>query len=59
MNTLRQTCAASILSLALAISAFAGQIDSPGYVPPPPPSPTQTTSSLPTTLILTVLSLIR
>ena len=37
MNTLRQTCAASVLSLLLAVSALAGQIPSGGVVAPPPP----------------------
>jgi len=36
MNTLRQTCAATVLSLLLAVSALAGQISSPGIVAPPP-----------------------
>ena len=45
MNTLRQTCAAIILSLALVVSALAGQIDSPGKTNPPPP-PTETTEQL-------------
>jgi hypothetical protein len=59
MNTLRQTCAAAILSLALSVSAFAGQIDSPGYVPPPPPPTGTSSNSITTTIILTVISLIR
>jgi len=64
MNTLRQTCAASVLTLLLAVSAFAGQIPSGGIVSSPPPSATSTTTSttstdLMTTVILTVLSLIR
>jgi hypothetical protein len=59
MNTLRQTCAAVILSLAVAVSAFAGQIDSPGYVPPPPPPSGTSSTSITTTVILTIISLIR
>ncbi len=57
MNSLRRTCVAMILSLALAVSGLAGQIDSPGFVPPPPPPPT--TTSMTTTVILTILGLIR
>ncbi|HJP94515.1 MAG TPA: hypothetical protein VJ875_21315 [Pyrinomonadaceae bacterium] len=61
MNRLRQTCAVAILTMALAVSALAGTIDSPGVAtPPPPPSQTSTTStSITTTLILTILSLVR
>lgn len=53
MKTLRQTCAATILCLTLTVSALAGQISSPGYVPPPPP--TETTSSSVTVVILTTI----
>lgn len=75
MNKLRRTCAVAIVTAVLAVSASAGQIDSPGAVSPPPPSitgiidspgvvappqPSQTSSTSTTiTLILTVLSLIR
>jgi len=63
MNTLRQTCAATVLSLLLAVSAVAGQIGSGGVVStPPPPSESSTTTTTPTdlttTVILTVLSLL-
>ena len=60
MKTLRQTCAATVLCLALSASAFAGQISSPGVVPPPPPPPPseETTSSSLTTLILIIVSLV-
>ncbi|HYV82547.1 MAG TPA: hypothetical protein VE931_03470 [Pyrinomonadaceae bacterium] len=59
MGKLRRTCAVAIVTAALAVSAFAGTIDSPGVVAPPPP-PNQTTStSATTTIILTILSLIR
>jgi len=54
MNTLRQTCAAAILSLALAVSAFAGQIDSPGYVPPPPGNTQGPTVAA--TILLTIIT---
>jgi len=60
MNTLRLTCAATVLSLLLAVSAVAGQIGSGGVVaPPPPPSETSVTSSVTTTVILIILSLRR
>lgn len=63
MNTLRQTCAATVLSLVLAVSALAGQISSPGIVAPPPPSETSTAttdiSDITTTIILTIINLIR
>jgi|GEM_PF-1457459 len=64
MNTLRQTCAATALSLLLAVSALAGQISSPGIVAPPPPSETSTSTTtditdITTTIILTINSLIR
>jgi hypothetical protein len=43
MRTLRQTCAATVLTLALAVSALAGQIQCPGAPEPGqmdgPPSP--------------------
>jgi hypothetical protein len=58
MKNTRRVFAVSILTLALAISAFAGTIDSPGIAAPPPP-PSQTSSSTTTTIILTILSLIR
>lgn len=62
MKTLRQTLAVTALSLVLAVSAFAGQIDSMGVVSPPTPPPGETQSpptSITTTVILTILSLIR
>jgi len=68
VNKLRRTCAVAIVTVILAVSAFAGQLDSPGFVgiidspgvvaPPPPPSQTTSTSTT-TTIILTILSLIR
>ncbi|HJT26183.1 MAG TPA: hypothetical protein VJ784_02145 [Pyrinomonadaceae bacterium] len=55
MGKLRRTCAVAIVTAVLAVSAFAGQLDSPGA-----PAPSQTTStSTTTTIILTILSLIR
>ena len=60
MKTLRQTCAATILMLVLAVSIVAGEIDCPGVVsPPPPPPPTSTTTtSITTTIILAIVGLI-
>jgi hypothetical protein len=62
MKSLRKLCGVAIASLALAVSAFAGTISSPGYVPPPPPPTSETstsTSNIATTIILTIVSLIR
>jgi hypothetical protein len=36
MKNLRQLCGVVVLTLALTVSAFAGQIDCPGVVDPPP-----------------------
>ena len=57
MKTLRQICAASILSLLLTVSALAGHIETPAA--PAPTSPTTTTTSAATSILLTVLNLIR
>ena len=57
MKSLRQTCAVAVLSMALAVSVFAGQIGSPG-APAPAPEGTSA-SSIATTIILTIVSLIR
>lgn len=54
MCKLRRLCAVAIVTAILAVSAFAGQIDSPGA-----PAPSQATSASTTTIILTILSLIR
>lgn len=54
MKKLRQTCTASILTLVLAMSAFAGQIQCPGA-----PAPVTPESSVATSIVLTILSLIR
>jgi hypothetical protein len=60
MKTLRQTCAATILMLVLAISLVAGEIDCPGVVspPPPPPQTSTTTTSITTTIIVAIVGLI-
>jgi hypothetical protein len=55
MKNLRRTCAATILTLALTASTFAGQIDCPGA---PAPGVTQG-PGIAVTVVLTVLSLIR
>jgi len=52
MKTLRQICAATVLSLTLAVSAFAGDVHCPGVVS----TVTDTTSVITTTVILTVVS---
>ncbi len=36
MKSLRQTCATAILTVALTVAAYAGQIQCPAAVPPPP-----------------------
>jgi hypothetical protein len=61
MNTLRQTCVATILSLTLAVPVLAGHMDTTGAPAPAPPpttnSTTQTTSTA-TSVLLMVLGLI-
>ena len=60
MKTLRQLSAVTVLSLTLAVSVMAGQIDTmgaPAPEPPPPSTTTQTTSTT-TAIVLTVLRLI-
>jgi hypothetical protein len=52
MSTLHRVCAAAILSLTLAASVMAGDIDSPGK------ASTGGTSSATTTVILTIVKLI-
>lgn len=39
MKKLQQFCAITVLTLALAMSAFAGEIGMPGVINPPPPPP--------------------
>lgn len=54
MRTLRQTCAAVVLTVALAVSVLAGEIHCPGVVP----AGTGTTSStdVTTAIVLTVIT---
>jgi len=52
MKTLRQACAATVLSLTLAVSAFAGDIYSPGK------ASTGGTTPISTTIILTIVDLL-
>ena len=66
MKTLRHTCAAIILTLALAVSVLAGEIDCPGVVAPPPPPPQMqmetttatVTGNITSTIILMIINLI-
>jgi hypothetical protein len=53
MTTLRRVCAATILSLTLAVSVFAGDIHSPGRTETEP-----STTSVTTPIILTIVNLI-
>lgn len=55
MKTLRQTCAATILSLTLAVSVFAGHMDTTG-APAPVPSPTPTASTLHTAVTVVLIA---
>jgi hypothetical protein len=64
MNNLRRFCAGAILTLALAVSALAGQVSCPANVDPPPPGVTATgqvscpaLAEMAESLILSVLSL--
>ena len=58
MKTLRRTFAVIVLTTAIAVSAFGGQISSPGYAPPPPPPGEVQIPSLTTTIILAIINLI-
>jgi len=58
MNTLRQTCAATILTLVLAASALAGQIECPTATQSGPTGNYWANSSM-RTAILTIIDLIR
>ena len=64
MKTLRQLCAATILSLTLAVSVLAGQVETPGVVAtatghietPGVTSTGGTTIDITTTVVLTAVS---
>jgi len=59
VKTLRQISAVTVLSLTLAVSVMAGQIDTWGVVePPPPPVSTTQITGTPTAMVLIVLGLI-
>lgn len=53
MKTLRRISAATILSLTLAVSVFAGHIETPGA-----PVATSPTTNVTTSIVLTIVSLI-
>lgn len=46
MKTLQRFCATAVLTLALTLSAFAGDMSAPGVVNPPPPPPASTTGEI-------------
>ena len=59
MKTLRQVCAATILSLAIVVSASAGDLHAPGAVSTATNTTNGTnTTSVATSVILTIVSLI-
>jgi hypothetical protein len=47
MNKLRNFCAGLILTLALTVPTFAGNIECPGVVDPPPPPAESVTGEIP------------
>jgi len=55
MNTLRQTCAAIALTLALAVSVLAGEIHCPGVASTG--TGTTSTTDITTTIVLTVITI--
>jgi len=57
VKTLRLICAATILSLTLAVSAFAGHMETTGAAAPTPAT-SSTTTNVTTSIVLTILSLI-
>jgi hypothetical protein len=60
VSKLSQTCAVAIVTAILAVPAFAGIMDAPGApAPAPAPSQTSSTSTSMTTIVLTILGLIR
>lgn len=60
MKTLRQLSAVTVLSLTLAVSVMAGQIETWGAVAPqsPPPSTTAQTTGTTASILLVVLGLV-
>lgn len=54
MKTLRLTCAATILSLTLAVSAFAGHMETTGATAL---TPSTSSNNVTTSLVLTVINL--
>jgi hypothetical protein len=60
VKTLRQLSAVAILSLTLAVFAFAGQIETPGATAPPirTSTSTSTTNVTATSILLTIVDLI-
>jgi hypothetical protein len=46
MKQLKQFFAVTLLVATLGISAYAGEMDTPGYVPPPPPTSTATSGEM-------------
>jgi hypothetical protein len=54
MRKLKQLCIATVLTLALSFTAFAGIMDTPGVTaPPPPPNQTKATSNTETSDVTT------
>lgn len=54
MNTLRQTCAAMVLTLALAVSVLAGEIHCPGVASTG--TGTTSTTDVTTTIVITAIT---
>jgi hypothetical protein len=46
MQTLKAICTAAILALALSVPAYAGDVETPGVVPPPPVQSTAETGTM-------------
>jgi len=46
MKQLKQFFAVTLLVATLGISTYAGEMDTPGYVPPPPPRSTATSGKM-------------
>ncbi|MDQ2920262.1 MAG: hypothetical protein M3R52_01410 [Acidobacteriota bacterium] len=46
MKTLKAICTAAILALTLSVSAYGGEVSTPGYTEPPPPPPPQLTTTV-------------